>query len=171
VKLRVRTAGTAAVQDVRVHVRWRPPGERGLPPRGVRVVHEWREGAADRRFETVCAAAPTRYTVTAGGPVDNVRVTLEPVRGEGAAWRADDPPVVPPPPPAEQVLNPERMRELRRLLRAIDRDPEAGLAEAAASDIEWLSQSARRALKAWQGRPDRNGATRRDADSAPAARP
>jgi hypothetical protein len=145
VKFGIRTEASQSVQRLRLAMRWLPAEGAGLPERGVRVEHAWTEGGKPRTFSKILKTAPAGYEFAAGKDVVNSHVLIEPVREKGLQWRPDDPPVVRPPEPAEQVLNEALRDELRSLLRKSDADPEKGLAEAAASKIQWLADGARQA--------------------------
>ena len=149
--IRIRTARSAAIKHISLTTRWVPEVAAGIPKRGLRVVHGWREGARHRVFERVVRRSPERYVIVAGPEVVNTFVEMAPVRAPGLAWREDDPLVRRPERVVTEVVDAARRDELRTLLRRIDDDPRRGLEQAAESHIEWLSSSAKRALRALAG--------------------
>ena len=145
VKIAITTVSSAAVQDVRLRMDWKPDGPSGLPPRGIRVEHGWSEAGRQRVLARVLKTAPARYTVRTGKDVVNAFVAMEPVRDPDLHWRPADPPFQRPPPPSDRVLDEGMRDEMRTLLRAIDADPETGVPRAAKSGIGWLSGGAKQA--------------------------
>lgn len=158
VKFSVTTAGSAAIQFIRLRLHWLPGqmvprrglqlDSPGLPIRGLRIEHGWQEGAAQKRFETVVKDAPSEYVIEAGPNVVNKWVTMEPVRDPQLAnpWRADDPPVAPARPAPYSFLDARLRDEMQTLCRQVDQDPAKYLPKAAASKSEWLAAGAREAL-------------------------
>jgi len=158
VKFAIKTESTASIQHLWLRMNWRPAGEAGLPQRGVKVTHKWKEPVLSmvvHKAVTVTrmiSRAPTTYTVKTGRTVINWSIIIEPIRNGKCQWRANDPPIVRPNVDPPKLLDPKLRDEWRMLLRNIDKDPKKWLPVAAKRKSGWLAGGARQALAMYRMR-------------------